>query len=149
MSNIRPGVQILIDQMASNPDEFFGPVGESKGLSIRRNKFATWAAVIENELIPGARLEREKEGRSYIWFLSDEEKAALAEAYTEARKVRFDAEIVFAMADKPAADSYADIGSVYATNLGANMAMSATQYANNLMAENTIGVLASSSGNYK
>jgi hypothetical protein len=142
-------VQILIDQMANNPDDFFGPVGESKGLSIRRNKFATWASVIENELIPGARLEREKEGRSYIWFLSDEEKAALAEAYTEARKVRFDAEIVFAMADKPVADPYADIGSVYATNLGANIAAVNAQYTNNLMAENTIGVVASSSRNYK
>lgn len=149
MSNLRPGVQILIDQMANNPDEFFGPVGESKGLSIRRNKFATWAAVIENELIPGARLEREKEGRSYIWFLSDEEKAALAEAYTEARKVRFDAEIVFAMADKPAADPYADVTTAYATNLGANMAVTAAQYNNNMLAENTIGVLSGNSRNWK
>lgn len=103
MSNLRPGVQILIDQLANNPDEFFGDLAPSKRLTIggRNGKFSSWQHIIETELISGARHNEEKSARSYTWFLSDEEKAALVEAYVEARKLRFDAEIIATMAEKP------------------------------------------------
>lgn len=96
MSNVRPGVQILIDQLANNPDEFFGPVQDRDSMlvGIRTGKFSSWKAIIEEELIPGARYSQEKAARSYTWFMTDEEKAALAEAYIEARKTRFDAEMI-------------------------------------------------------
>lgn len=103
MSNLRPGVQILIDQMESNPEEFFGELTTAKRLTIggRAGKFSTWTSIIEAELIPGARHNEEKSARSYTWFMSDEEKAALAAAYVEARRARFDAEIIATMAEKP------------------------------------------------
>lgn len=103
MSNLRAGVQILIDQLASNPDEFFGDLDAHKRLTIggRSGKFSSWQHIIETELISGARYNEEKSSRSYTWFLSDEEKAALAAAYIEARKLRFDAEIIATMAEKP------------------------------------------------
>ncbi len=103
MSNLRAGVQILIDQMASNPDEFFGPLDNNYNLRIgaRNGKFAGWRSIIENELLPDVRAGVEKPPRSQTWFLSDEEKTALADAYTEACKTRFDAEIVAALMAKP------------------------------------------------
>lgn len=105
MSNLRPGVQILIDQLANNPDEFFGDLDLNRRLTIggRSGKFSHWRNIIETELLTGVRGNEEKTSRVYTWFLSDEEKAALRDAYTEACKVRFDTEMIALLAEKPEA----------------------------------------------
>lgn len=94
---MRPGVQILIDQLASNPEHFFGPLGEDNALRLRSPKFAYQRHAIERELLDLRPMEGEEvrpKGLGVLWFLTEEERAALLAAFTEARRLRFDAEII-------------------------------------------------------
>ena len=114
MSNLRPGIQILIDQLASNPEEFFGRLEDATTNTLRLNvihgKFVNWRSIIESELIPGVRRSEDREVRPNTWFLTDDERVALVEAYTEARRVRFDAEIISALTAEPERVSTAPSG---------------------------------------
>jgi hypothetical protein len=62
-------------------------------------KFRAEALQIERHII-GA---KDKDDTSYdaYWFLTQEEKNALRSAYTEARRVRFDADILHALMAPP------------------------------------------------
>jgi hypothetical protein len=123
MSTLSPGVQILIDQLANNPDEFFGSIEDAMSLTVkaRRGKFAHWRTVIENELLPGIRPESDKPSRRYAWFLNDAEKAALIKAYTDACRVRFDTQIISTLTSEPVEEEYGAISGTYATNLAQSM----------------------------
>lgn len=118
MSNLSAGVQILIDQLASNPDEFFGDLNAYKRMAIsgRSGKFSSWPSTIESELLPVHNGAVAPE-RPRTWFLTDEERAALAAAYVEARKLRFDAEIIATMAEKPE-ETFANTTSGFYTTKG-------------------------------
>lgn len=115
MNEISAGVQILIDQLKTNPEEFFGPVGfEADGYLLKgtpRPKFSTWKSIIEDDLLDAQDDNlRVKTHRRYSWFLTDAEKTALVGAYREARRQRFDAEIIADLHAKP--EPYREIGSM-------------------------------------
>lgn len=88
MSEFSPGVQIIIDQLANNPDEFFGPVDGSlsypKFNELRKELTALSCGQVPREDIHPA-----------LWYLTQEEKDALIDAFTQARRLRFAAEVVF------------------------------------------------------
>ena len=88
MSELSPGVQIIIDQLAHNPDEFFGPVGSSisypKFNELRKELTTLACGPVSRE-----------EFHPPLWYLTQEEKDALIDAFTQARRLRFDAEVVF------------------------------------------------------
>ena len=126
MSNLSAGVQILVTQLKENPDAFFGPI-ESGPRSIFSNpKFNGWRVTIEEEVI-GITSEavRAKQGPS-TWFLTDEEKAALADAYRQAKRERFDADIIYTL-NRPKEDDSAKYGTIagaYQTQLATTMSNS-------------------------
>jgi len=101
MSNLSAGVQILVTQLKENPDAFFGPI-ESDPRSIFSNpKFSGWRIAIEEEILGMASEEvRVKRGPT-TWFMTDEEKAALADAYRQAKRERFDANIIYTLNSPP------------------------------------------------
>lgn len=93
-----PGVQILIDQLKDNPDAFFGPITHDPREGYLAPRFHAWRQAIEEELagIEAQRLQV-KRLLPATWFLTDEEKAALLAAYIDAKRLRFDAEIIYAL----------------------------------------------------
>lgn len=101
MSNLSAGVQILVTQMKENPDAFFGPIDHDPYTPYVNPKFGSWRSAIEEEIL-GVEPNKERLRRALpaTWFLSDEEKEALADAYLLAKRERFDAEIIYAM-NKP------------------------------------------------
>jgi len=99
---MRAAVTILIERLATHPDEFFGVPNGSKPYRVMEKyeaKFRAEALQIERHII-GA---KDKDDTSYdaYWFLTQEEKDALHAAYTEARRARFDADIIHAVMAQP------------------------------------------------
>lgn len=102
MSNLSAGVQILVTQMKENPDAFFGSIDHDPYTPYVNPKFGSWRNAIEEEIL-GVEPNKERLRRALpaTWFLSDEEKEALADAYLLAKRERFDAEIIYAMNRPP------------------------------------------------
>lgn len=119
MSNLSAGVEILVEQLKNNPEAFFGPITHDSREGYVNPKFAGWRQAIEDELlgIDSKRLQL-KNPTAATWFLSDEEKGAIVEAYTAARRQRFDAETIFTLNAKPEPHPgyvYAQSGGIAAT----------------------------------
>ena len=136
MEELSPGVQILIDQMKSNPDEFFGPLEISPRIARAGEspKFRYIANQIAAELvgIPDPRRETPRTNDpGSLWFLTDFERNALKEAFTEAKRLRFDAEIVCILHHKPDPEderyrtAYIQGGTATLTSAASNVANSA------------------------
>ena len=101
MSNLSAGVQILVTQLKENPDAFFGPIAPDPRSPFLNPKFSGWRIAIEEEILGMASEEvRVKRGPT-TWFMTDEEKAALADAYRQAKRERFDANIIYTLNSPP------------------------------------------------
>lgn len=90
-----PAVTMLIERLKTHPEDFFGELRDTRTyrpLEKYEAKFRNEALMIERHII-GA---KDKDDSSYdaYWFLTQEEKDALRVAYTEARRTRFEAEII-------------------------------------------------------
>jgi hypothetical protein len=115
------GVQILIERLKTHPEEFFGELSASRNtlqVGKYQTKFRAEQLQIERHII-GA---KDNEDSSYdaYWFLTQEEKDALRVAYTEARRARFEAEIIHTMLTPPE-PAYGTVVGNYATNLGMSL----------------------------
>lgn len=135
MSNLSAGVQILIDQLKENPDAFFGPLRYDAREGYISPKFSGWRQVIEEEIIGiDSGKDRVRRALPATWFLSEDEKEALADAYLMARRQRFDAEIIHTLNVEP--ESHAEstmtikaqgryaidaTGSTYTSNLASSL----------------------------
>lgn len=100
-------VTILIERMRTHPEDFFGPVGFNDGrLGIRaftqqvNPKFRSIAQQIEKFIIGSQKMSEADFAPTPLWFLTDEERDALAVAYTDARRTRFVAETIHTMMSK-------------------------------------------------
>ena len=124
MSNLSAGVQILVTQMKENPDAFFGPIDHDPYTPYVNPKFGSWRSAIEEEIL-GVEPNKERLRRALpaTWFLSDEEKEALADAYLLAKRERFDAEIIYAM-NKPQEEPQKIVQYSEAMRLGASGTLS-------------------------
>ena len=77
-------VQVIIERLKSHPEDFFGDA-DSRG---RIPKFSSILDKLDNLLT------ETQDGHVHrLWFLEPEEKAALIEAYKEARRTRFEAQV--------------------------------------------------------
>ena len=77
-------VQVIIERLKTNPEDFFGDA-DHRG---RIPKFSSILDKLDNLLTEN------QDGQVHrLWFLEPEEKAALVEAYKEARRVRFEAQV--------------------------------------------------------
>lgn len=103
MSNLSAGVQILIDQLKENPDAFFSPMTHDPREVYVNPRFSGWRHAIEEEII-GVEPHTKNQIRRVLpatWFLSEDEKEALADAYLQAKRQRFDAEVIFTLNAPP------------------------------------------------
>ncbi len=77
-------VQVIIERLKTNPEDFFGDA-DHRG---RIPKFQGIAEKLDDLLA------HKQEGFIHrLWFLEPEEQAALIEAYKEARRARFEAQV--------------------------------------------------------
>ena len=77
-------VQVIIERLKSHPEDFFGDDGP-RG---RIPRFRNILDKLDNLLTEN------QDGQVHrLWFLEPEEKAALIEAYKEARRARFEAQV--------------------------------------------------------
>ena len=78
-------VQVIIERLKSHPEDFFGDA-DSRG---RIPRFRNILDKLDDLLI-----DKQDAGHIHrLWFLEPEEKAALIEAYKEARRARFEAQV--------------------------------------------------------
>ena len=97
-SELSAGVEILIARLASHPEEFFGPVLEDRSFHPKESpKFSLWTAIIEDDIALARRSDVARPATRHTWFLTEDEKAALSDAYRQACRLRFDSEVVAAL----------------------------------------------------
>jgi hypothetical protein len=78
-------VQVIIERLKTNPEDFFGYDGPHVGIP----KFRNVVAKLDDLLI-----DKHDAGHIHrLWFLEPEEKEALLAAYKEARRARFEAQV--------------------------------------------------------
>ena len=78
-------VQVIIERLKTNPEDFFGDA-DSRG---RIPRFRNILDKLDDLLI-----DKHDAGHIHrLWFLEPEEKVALIEAYKEARRARFEAQV--------------------------------------------------------
>ena len=87
-------VQVIIERLKSHPEDFFGDA-DYRG---RMPKFQGIAEKLDDLL------SHKQEGFIHrLWFLSDDEKEALLDAYKEARRARFEAKVFHTLLTAPTA----------------------------------------------
>ena len=85
-------VQVIIERLKTNPEDFFGD-SDHRG---RAPKFMGIAEKLDDLL------SHKQEGFIHrLWYLNEDEKEALIEAYKEARRARFEAQVFHDLLTKP------------------------------------------------
>ena len=80
-------VQVIIERLKTNPEDFFGDM-EGRLTTRHAPKFNTIREKLDNLLT------EPQDGHTHrLWYLNEDEKAALIEAYKEARRTRFEAKV--------------------------------------------------------
>ena len=79
-------IQVIIERLKSNPEDFFGEISDRQELGLPRPKFYDITDKIDNLLT------HPQDGHTHrLWYLTDAERIALLDAYKEARRARFEA----------------------------------------------------------
>ena len=76
-------VQVIIERLKTNPEDFFGDLDDGRPQHV---KFGELASKIDDLLT-----EKQDGHIHRLWYLTEEEKVALIDAYREARRARFEA----------------------------------------------------------
>jgi hypothetical protein len=86
-------VQVIIERLKTNPEDFFGDLNDGRPQHVR---FGELASKLDDLLTV------KRDGDIHrLWYLNEDEKAALLEAYKEARRARFEAKIFHQLLTKP------------------------------------------------
>ena len=89
-------VQVIIERLKSNPEDFFGDIEEMAKLGMSRPKFYDITDKLDNLLTDM------QDGHVHrLWYLEPEEKEALLAAYKEARRARFEAKVFHTLLTAP------------------------------------------------
>jgi len=78
-------VQVIIERLKTHPEDFFGDLNDGRPQPV---KFGELASKLDDLLT----VKRDGEIHR-LWYLNEDEKAALLEAYKETRRARFEAKI--------------------------------------------------------
>jgi hypothetical protein len=91
-------VQVIIERLKSHPEDFFGDKQ-----SDRRTYQGTFPKFQDiTEKLDDLLIDKQDAGHIHrLWYLEPEEKAALLEAYKEARRARFEANVFHTLLSKP------------------------------------------------
>ena len=86
-------VQLIIERLKTNPEDFFG----DESIRNRIPKFRYITDKLDDLLI-----DKKDVGHIHrLWYLEPEEKAALLDAYKEARRARFEANVFHTLLTTP------------------------------------------------
>lgn len=92
-------VQVIIERLKSNPEDFFGDISDVNKLGMPRPKFYAITDKIDNLLT------HPQDGHVHrLWYLTDAERIALLDAYKEARRSRFEAKVFHTLLAKQEED---------------------------------------------
>lgn len=90
-------VQVIIERLKSHPEDFFVSL-DSTGFGHSSPKFRDITERLDDLL------SHKQEGFIHrLWFLNDDEKEALLDAYKEARRARFEAQVFHTLLTAPTA----------------------------------------------
>jgi hypothetical protein len=90
-------VQVLIERLKSHPEDFFGDM-EGRLIGRHAPKFNDVREKLDNLLTEN------QDGQVHrLWYLNEDEKLALLEAYKEARRTRFEAKVFHTLLTAPTA----------------------------------------------
>ena len=95
---LSPAVQVLIQRLSTDPDDFFGPVGrdDRKGRPLGEwPRFSDMRISIERHIL-GVK-SADDSSADTLWFLTPEERTALGDAFREARRIRFEADTMYGL----------------------------------------------------
>jgi hypothetical protein len=91
-------VQVIIERLKTHPEDFFGDLNDGRPQHVR---FGELASKLDDLLT----VKRDGEIHR-LWYLNEDEKAALLEAYREARRARFEAKTFHQLLTKPEESRY-------------------------------------------
>jgi hypothetical protein len=90
-------VQVIIERLKTNPEDFFGDM-EGRIIGRHAPKFNDIREKLDNLLT------EPQDGHTHrLWYLNEDEKAALLEAYKQARRERFEAKVFHTLLTAPTA----------------------------------------------
>jgi len=90
-------VQVIIERLKTNPEDFFGDM-EGRLIGRHAPKFNDIREKLDNLLT------EPQDGHTHrLWYLNEDEKAALLEAYKQARRERFEAKVFHTLLTAPTA----------------------------------------------
>ena len=90
-------VQVIIERLKTNPEDFFGDM-EGRLIGRHAPKFNDIREKLDNLLT------EPQDGHTHrLWYLNEDEKLALLEAYKEARRARFEAKVFHTLLTAPTA----------------------------------------------
>ena len=134
--DISDGVKILVDRLANNPEDFFGPLDKPQDpyLNIASNSYPRFHhihRILEDRAIKRLSPTVEAPRATELWMLSEEEWEQLDDAYLLARRERFTAEIIAALhtVPEPRSPAYLTQSSIMGGTV--SVTGSAGQYATN------------------
>ena len=87
-------VQVIIERLKTNPEDFFGGI-EGRLTTRHVPKFNEVREKLDDLLL------EKTEHPHRLWYLNEDEKLALLEAYKEARRERFEAKVFHTLLTKP------------------------------------------------
>jgi hypothetical protein len=90
-------VQVIIERLKSHPEEFFGDLDDGRPQHV---KFGELASKIDDLLT-----EKQDGHIHRLWYLTEDEKVALIDAYREARRARFEAKTFHQLLSPQESDS--------------------------------------------
>jgi hypothetical protein len=86
-------VQVIIERLKTNPEDFFG--GDDS-----RNRIPKFRDITDK--LDDLLIDKKDVGHIHrLWYLEPEEKAALLDAYKEARRARFEAQVFHTLLTEP------------------------------------------------
>jgi hypothetical protein len=90
-------VQVIIERLKTHPEDFFGDM-EGRLIGRHAPKFNDVREKLDNLLT------EPQDGHTHrLWYLNEDEKLALLEAYKEARRARFEAKVFHTLLTAPTA----------------------------------------------
>jgi hypothetical protein len=94
-------VQVIIERLKTNPEDFFGDLDDGRPQHV---KFGELASKIDDLLT-----EKQDGHIHRLWYLTEDEKVALIDAYREARRARFEAKTFHQLLSSQEPDPQYDI----------------------------------------
>ena len=81
-------VQLIIERLKTNPEDFFGDLDGGRLGGRYSPRFQEITEKLDDLLI-----EKDSGNIHRLWYLNEDEKTALLDAYKEARRARFEAQV--------------------------------------------------------